>query len=47
MPQFGKGDGDQHRFSGQDVEGNNCLILEPLVVGKEAGEKGGGSDKKQ
>ena len=47
MPQLGKGDGDQHRFPGQDVEGNNCLIVEPLVVGKEAGEKGCRGNKEQ
>ena len=47
MSQFGKGDGDQHRLSRQDVEGNNCLIIEPLVIGKEAGEKGYRGNKEQ
>ncbi len=47
MPQFGEGDGNQHCFTCQEMEGNNCFVIKPLVVSKKAGEKGRNRDKKK
>ncbi len=35
-----KGDGNQHDFTGKDVQDRKNLIAEPLVIGQKTGDKG-------
>jgi hypothetical protein len=45
VPEFRKGNGNQHDFSRQNVERHHRIIIKPLVIGEIPCQEGGRSDK--